>query len=158
MAWAAGGAAVLAHVLFAALSLRLALIDLRERRLPNGLLALGTAGVAALLVAAAGLEARWDRLLPAGSAAAGYGAALVLLWLAARGALGAGDVKLAPVLGLVLGWSGPEAALLWGPLGIAAACAVAAVAARLRRRSVFALGPALLAGAWCGLSLAALGG
>jgi leader peptidase (prepilin peptidase) / N-methyltransferase len=78
-----------------------------------------------------------------------------LLWggTAGRG-MGLGDVKLAGVLGLALGWLG------WGPsvLGLFAGFAVGAVvgggllaSGRVTRRTPIAHGPFLLAGAAIGL-------
>lgn len=105
--------------------------DLRDRRVPNGLVA----GIAAGALCAGPFA-----LSPArGGAAALLGGALgLLLWLPAwrRGALGAGDVKLFAAGGA---WLGPaltwRAALLAALLGGVLAAAMALRALRPRRRA-----------------------
>ena len=142
---------------FAACCTAAALIDARERRIPNaasGCLALGALAQAALrdlagLPVLTALPAAGERLLWA----AGLGASLLLfelVWRRSHGGrhgMGLGDVKLAAAATLWLG--------ALGPLGFAAACAAAALAALVRRRSSFALGP-YLAGAFGACLLLAL--
>ena len=93
----------------AATCVALALIDLDVQRLPFAITVPATV-VTAVLLAVAGFVDGWA---PAGVAAlsacvwlAVYGG----IWLATTGrGMGLGDVVLAPMLGLVLGWLG------WGP-------------------------------------------
>ncbi|MEK8108872.1 hypothetical protein NKG94_36425 [Micromonospora sp. M12] len=79
----------------------------------------------------------------------------MLLALLPGSRLGFGDVKLAAVLGLPLGWLGGTPCWRAGP----GACAARRRGPRSARRSAggpensAALGPALLAGAWLGVLL-----
>jgi leader peptidase (prepilin peptidase)/N-methyltransferase len=130
--------------------LLLAIVDLRERRLPNRALAVATAGTAVLLTLAAATDGAWDALgrsLLAGVAAA---AGLLLLALIAPGGLGMGDVKLAGLLGLQLGWLGWPAVLLGLLLGFLGQALVGLgllAARRVGLRDQLPFGPALLGGA-----------
>ncbi|MEU7970410.1 prepilin peptidase [Micromonospora sp. NPDC049089] len=135
----------------AAVGLVLARVDLACLRLPDplvlvaGLLALGGLITAALLSGTPG------RLPGALAGAAVAGGAHVLLALLPGSRLGFGDVKLAAVLGLPLGWLGWDALLtglllphvLHGGLVLALL-----VTRKVRRTTLLPLGPALLAGAW----------
>ena len=100
---------VLAWLTFLGLGIALAVIDARTRRLPNRLVALLTAGGVLFFASAAiveqNLPALWRALA---GLAISFGVYLVIS-LAARGGLGAGDVKLAAPVGLYLGWLGWEA-------------------------------------------------
>lgn len=127
----------------------LVFIDLDCRRLPDAIvLPLWPASVAGLMCAGA-VSGDWPIIRALG------GAGLWLLviggiWLATGGrGMGLGDVKLAPLLGLVLGWIG------WGPasVGLAAAwlvggvtAVVLLVAGRAGRRQELPFGPFLLIG------------
>ncbi|MFG1880817.1 prepilin peptidase [Micromonospora sp. NPDC049102] len=135
----------------AVVGLVLAVVDLACLRLPDplvaaaGTLALGGLTGAALL---AGTPARLVGALVGGVLA---GAAHVLLALLPRSRLGFGDVKLAAVLGLPLGWLGRDA-LLTGLLlahllhGVLVLGLLAT--RRVRPNTLLPLGPALLAGTW----------
>jgi leader peptidase (prepilin peptidase)/N-methyltransferase len=100
---------VLAWLTFLCLGIALAVIDARTRRLPNRLVALLTTGGVLFFSSAAiveqNLPALWRALA---GLAISFGVYLVIS-LAARGGLGAGDVKLAAPVGLYLGWLGWEA-------------------------------------------------
>lgn len=138
----------------AAVGLVLASVDLACLRLPDplvltaGLLALaGLAGVAVLADDPAGL-------LGALAGAVVAGAAHVLLALLPGSRLGFGDVKLAVVLGLPLGWLGRDALLTGLILAhvLHGALVLGLLAARqVRRDTLLPLGPALLTGAWLGV-------
>ncbi|MEU5908020.1 prepilin peptidase [Micromonospora sp. NPDC047527] len=141
----------------AAVGLVLAGVDLACLRLPDplvlaaGVLALGGLTGAALLASTPG------RLIGALGGAAVAGAAHVLLALLPGSRLGFGDVKLAGVLGLPLGWLGRDALLagLLLPHVLHGALVLGLLAARrVRRDTLLPLGPALLAGAWLGVLLA----
>lgn len=121
--FAAGGIAFLGvaitHVWLAAILGGAAVIDGGTGRIPNGLVALGAlGGIGLLLVDGAGLGA---------AIGSGLGTALVLWSLRAasgrftgRPGFGMGDVKLAGVLGLCLGWTALWAlylAVVCGALG-----------------------------------------
>ncbi|CCH21883.1 prepilin peptidase [Micromonospora lupini] len=140
----------------AAVGLVLAVVDLACLRLPDplvlvaGLLALAGLSAAALLAGTPG------RLLGALGGAAVAGAAHVLLALLPGSRLGFGDVKLAVVLGLPLGWLGRDALLtgLLLPHLLHGALVLGLLAARMvRRDTLVPVGPALLAGAWLAVLL-----
>jgi leader peptidase (prepilin peptidase)/N-methyltransferase len=120
--------------------LLLAVIDLRCRRLPDRLV-----GILAIVGAVPSAILRPSMIGPALASAVVVVTAYAIL--AGRGGLGLGDVKLAGVLALILGFAGwpsviicvVAAHLINGPI---------AVIALLRgRRGPVAFGPALLAGA-----------
>ncbi|MEH1030596.1 leader peptidase (prepilin peptidase)/N-methyltransferase [Micromonospora profundi] len=135
----------------AAVGLVLALVDLACLRLPDALVL--TAGALALggLTSAALLTDTSGRLVGALAGAAVAGAAHVLLAVLPGSRLGFGDVKLAGVLGLPLGWLGRDALLagLFLPHLLHGAVVLGLLAARrVRRGTLLPFGPALLAGAW----------
>lgn len=116
-----------------------AAVDLRRQVIPNGLVALGA------LVALAG--APWGPGLASAALGAGVGLGAMLAWhIAARGALGGGDVKLALVLGLALGFPGVLVALLLAVAGGAAIVGALWALGRVRRRALVPFGPFLVAG------------
>ena len=134
----------------AALGLLLTVIDLRTHRLPDKLVGPGAVWLLVMLTIAAVVEGDlWalGRVVLAGVVSAlGY----LLLGLVRAGGLGLGDVKLAGVLGLWLGWFG-WSAVLAGPvaaflLGGVLAC-VLLLARRAGRNSEFAFGPWMIVGA-----------
>ncbi|MBQ0903681.1 prepilin peptidase [Micromonospora sp. U21] len=140
----------------AAVGLVLAVVDLACLRLPDALvlatalLALGGLSGAALLAGDPG------RLLGVLAGAAVAGGAHVLLALLPGSRLGFGDVKLASVLGLPLGWLGWDALLagLLLPHLLHGGVVLGLLAARrVRRDTLLPLGPALLAGAWLAVLL-----
>ena len=98
----------------------LSAIDLEHHRLPDKVL--GPAAVVAivLLVPAAGIGRRWVPLEHAALGALGYGLPMLVLGLAAPSAMGGGDVKFAPYLGLHLGWLGLRLVLTGALLGLIA--------------------------------------
>jgi leader peptidase (prepilin peptidase)/N-methyltransferase len=134
---------------FVAVGLLLAVIDLREKLLPNRILLPATVVAAGLLTLAAALDDAWPDLLRALLAGAVSFAVLLAMGLLAPTGLGMGDVKLAALLGLVLGWFSWSAVLLGFLLGfvIQAVLGLALLAARRAGRSTeLPFGPALLAG------------
>ncbi|WP_243710440.1 A24 family peptidase [Micromonospora sp. KC213] len=144
------------YLLMAAGGLVLARVDLTCLRLPDPLVAAtALAGGAGLVAAAstAGTPARlWAALAGAVLSFAGY----ALLALLPGSRLGYGDVKLAAVLGLPLGWLG------WPALGLGlllphllhGVVVLGLLAARrVRRDTALPFGPALLAGAWLAVLL-----
>jgi leader peptidase (prepilin peptidase)/N-methyltransferase len=147
---------LVAFLYLAAVSVSLALIDIDVHKLPNrivlpsylvGIVFLGTASLlsgdfGALIRLAIGLAASWI--------------VYFAMALAYPGGMGFGDVKLAGVLGLYLGWLG------WGTLAtgtlaaflLGGAFAVALlVARRANRKSGIPFGPWMLAGAWVGIAV-----
>lgn len=140
----------------AAISIALAAIDLDTHRLPDAIVLPSYVVLAALLGTAALLTGDVEA---AARAAAGagilFGGYLLLALISPRG-MGMGDVKLAGVIGLVLGFSGWAALavgtlaafLLGGVVGIALI-----VAGRARRNTGIPFGPWMLGGAWVGILL-----
>ena len=134
----------------AALAVVLTVIDLRTHRLPDRLVGPGFCGLLALLAVAAvvtgDLGALGRAVLAGLVSAVGY----LLLGLARAGGLGLGDVKLAGLLGLWLGWFG-WSAVLAGPVvafvlgGVFASGLL--LTGRAGRKSAFAFGPWMLLGA-----------
>lgn len=91
----------------------LAFIDLDHLKLPKVIVWPLGAAVAAALLLAAGIDGQWHRLAVAAICGAVEFAVLLAINLASPRALGFGDVRLGPVLGLALGWLGWRYAL-WG--------------------------------------------
>jgi leader peptidase (prepilin peptidase) / N-methyltransferase len=153
-AWAAYGA-------FAAGSVALAVIDARTKRLPNRIVfplyGIGVAGLA--LASFAGRDRA--RLV---EALASMAVLYVFFYaLAMFGPLGYGDVKLAGVLGLYLGWLGLPVLAAGLLLGTASGSAVSLgilVVKRARRErwrgTELPFGPFLLAGAWAAIIISRL--
>jgi leader peptidase (prepilin peptidase)/N-methyltransferase len=143
-----------AFLYLGAISIALALIDLDVHRLPNSIV-LPAYLVGGLLLAAAGILSGDPAALV--RAAVG-GAAMFLLYLALAlaypGGMGFGDVKLAGVLGLFLGFLGGgelvvgafAAFVLGGLFSV-----VLLLARKASRRSGIPFGPWMLAGAWVGV-------
>lgn len=135
---------------FVAVVLLLAFVDLRTRLLPNRVLLPSTAGGVLLLAGAAALDDGWPEL---GRAVLGGGAAfgvLLVLALVAPSGMGMGDVKLAGLLGLYLGWLGWPVLVAGLFLGfvVQAVVGLALIAVRRAGRTTeLPFGPALVAGA-----------
>ncbi|MFK3982536.1 prepilin peptidase [Micromonospora sp. NPDC050397] len=145
--------AVLALV---AVGLPLALIDLACLRLPDPLLAVATVLVLVGLVGASVLLGTPEPLLRALLAALVSAAGYLLLALLPGSRLGFGDVKLATLLGLPLGWFGWPVLLLGLALPHLVNGTIALVLLLTRRAdrgSTWAFGPALLGGALLALVL-----
>lgn len=150
----AEGAILLALLVFAAATIALALIDLAVFRLPNVIVLPTGAVVAVLLAVAAVIDGDLEPLARAGLGGVMLCAAYFILAVAVPGGMGMGDVKLAAVIGLMLGWFG------WGALAVGALAAFLLggvyavgllIARRARRGSGLPFGPWMLAGAWIGL-------
>jgi leader peptidase (prepilin peptidase)/N-methyltransferase len=133
-----------------ALGVALAAIDIKVQRLPDKLTLPAYPVLIALLTIAAltGHDlAALDRALLGGLALAG---GYLLLGLVRPGQLGGGDIKLAGLAGLVLGWLGWWAVLTGAALGFvlaALASLVLLAARRITLRGAISFGPFLLGGA-----------
>lgn len=151
MAWRFGLSWELpAYLYFAAIAVALALIDLDTRRLPNVITLPSYAVAGALLLLPAAIEGAWDSYLRALLGALALFAFYFLLAFIYPAGMGFGDVKLAGVIGLYLGWLG------WGPLLVGAFLgfllgALVGVAlivfGTAGRKSAIPFGPFMLAGA-----------
>ena len=126
--------------------------DIAEHRLPDAIVLPGYP--VALVAAAADALLRGSTVGAAVTSGVIYGA--VLLFLHVVGGLGLGDVKLAPVLGVLAGAAGPTVAVA-SPLLAFAAGGVLAVGALLRfgPRTHIPFGPPMLLGAWIAIGVAA---
>lgn len=151
--------ALLAYSYLAAVLVPLAMVDLAEQRLPSAVVLPSYLVLAAAFGADAVLGSSYDQLLRSVTgmvvlAAAYFGLALAV------GGLGAGDVKLAGLLGLALGWWSWTALLTGTFLGwlLAAIVRVALRATgRVERDDPMPLGPFLALGAVATLVLSATG-
>ncbi|MEV7693547.1 A24 family peptidase [Microbacterium sp. NPDC089189] len=142
---------LLAYAGFAVLSVALAIIDARTHRLPNRLVLPAYPVLLLLLVLASAALGTNPALLTAVLASvAVFVFFLLLRWAQPRG-MGGGDVKLAAVVGLVLGYLGWDA-VLWGVLAGFLSGGLYSVfllsARRATRRTAIPFGPWMLLGAW----------
>ncbi len=147
---------IVAVLFFAAISIALSAIDLDTHRLPDAIV-LPSYGVLGALLAGAAITT--GDLESAARAAAGAGILftgyLLLALISPRG-MGMGDVKLAGVIGLMLGWFG-WAALAVGTLAAFVLGGLVGIglilARRARRNTGIPFGPWMLGGAWVGILL-----
>ena len=144
---------LVAFLYLAAVSVALAMIDLDTHTLPNKILLPVYPVGAVLLTAAALVSGEPGRLLSALIGAAALFGLYLALALISPGGMGLGDVKLAGVLGLCLGWLG------WAPLIVGAFGAFLLgglfgigllVSRKAGRRSSIPFGPWMLLAAWLG--------
>lgn len=147
---------LVALLYFAAISIALSAIDLDTHRLPNAIVVPAYGVLAVLFGTAAALLGDGET---AGRAAAGAGILFALYFLLAtispRG-MGMGDVKLAGVIGLVLGYFGWQHLVVgaFGAFALGGVFAIALLLARRARRSSgIPFGPWMLGGAWVGIVL-----
>ncbi|MEQ1698558.1 MAG: prepilin peptidase [Ilumatobacteraceae bacterium] len=124
-------------------------IDLRTRRLPRQVI-YGTAGVVLpLLVVASLVEHAPRRLWMMALGAAISLAIMGLIYVASRGGMGEGDVRLAPLLGAALGFLNPGLAAVGLLYGFAAGAVVGVAVLVLRkgnRKTAIPFGPFLALG------------
>lgn len=145
---------VVAFLYLAAISVALAMIDTDTHTLPNVIVLPAYIVGGALLAASALVLGEPGRLLGALIGAAALFALYLLLAMLYPGGMGLGDVKLAGVLGLFLGWLG------WGELVVGAFGAfllgglfgvALLLGRRAGRKSSIPFGPWMLVGAWLGI-------
>ncbi len=142
--------AVAAFGYLAVIGVALTQIDIAVQRLPDRLTLPAYPALLILLALAAAIGQDWSafaRAVLGGLAAvAGY----LLLSALSRGQLGGGDIKLAGLIGLVLGWLGWHTLAAGAVAGFLLAAAVSTVllaARRIGRQSRISFGPYLLYGA-----------
>ncbi|CAN7254598.1 prepilin peptidase [Microbacterium sp. LjRoot45] len=152
--WPATILQTVAFLYLTAISIALALIDADTRRLPNVIVLPAYAVLAALFTASCVFGAPWESLLRAAIGGIALFAFYAVLRLTRPGGMGGGDVKLAGVLGIALGWLG------WGTLVVGAFAAfvlgglmavVLLFTRRAGRKTAIPFGPWMLAGAWVGI-------
>ncbi|MDW4572236.1 prepilin peptidase [Microbacterium sp. M3] len=145
---------IVAFLYFAAISIVLTLIDLDTHRLPNSIVLPSYLVAGVLFTVAAWLAGEWETLLRAGIGMAVLYIFYFLLRSIRRGGMGGGDVKLAGVIGIYLGWLG------WGALAVGAFAAfvfggvfglVLMLARRAGRKTAIPFGPWMILGAWTGV-------
>lgn len=153
---------------FAGLSVALTLIDLDVKRLPDAIVLPGWGAIVVLLFVTtlvAGVstgsatqswaaQIGWDDFLRALFGGVALFLFYYLIRLISPRGMGGGDVKLAGLVGTVLGWFG------WGALAFGAFAAfllggifggILLLTGRARRRSAIPFGPWIIAGAWVGI-------
>jgi leader peptidase (prepilin peptidase)/N-methyltransferase len=149
LAWA-----VPAYLAFAFVCVVLAVIDATTRLLPNRITYPAFPSIALLLLVASVGVGDLGRLARALVAAAAVGGLFLVLALISPRGMGLGDVKLAPTLGLALGWlSWPAVAVgLFSAFMLGGVAGLGAMAVlRLSRKALLPFGPWLVAGALLGV-------
>lgn len=157
-AWAGFSWLLPALLYLAAISIALTMIDLELKRLPNGIVFPSYPIAATLLILAALADGEPHRLLGAAIGGAGLYAFYFLLMVIKPSGMGFGDVKLAGVLGLYLGWFGWQyiivgaffGFLLGGLVGL-----ILMLLGRAGRKTAIPFGPYMIVGAWLALASAA---
>jgi len=131
----------------------LAVIDWKVQRLPTRIVYFTLAGVGAGLLFASLVEWEWIPLATAVAGAMLLSNAFFLIWLVSRNfagvmVIGFGDVRLAAVLGLLLGWYGLPY-VLYGAIAGHLLAAVVVIATCIHKRKLhmrYSFGPPLIAG------------
>jgi len=139
-----------AFLVLASAGVLLAVVDLRHRLLPNRVVLPALVLGVLLLALPAALDDAWPALLRAVLGAGALFTLFLVLALASPGGLGMGDVKLAALVGLHLGWLGWSAVALGALAGFVVQAVVALALLVVRRiglRGELPFGPAMLAGA-----------
>jgi leader peptidase (prepilin peptidase)/N-methyltransferase len=139
-----------AFLYFTAIGVALSAIDLDTRRLPNVIVLPSYPVIAGLLTASAAWQGGFWPLLRAGLGGLALFAFFCLLAVAHPAGMGFGDVKLAGLIGMVLGYLSWRALVIGGFAGflLGAVVGVAVIAARRGdRRTALPFGPFMVAGA-----------
>jgi leader peptidase (prepilin peptidase)/N-methyltransferase len=145
-----------AHLLLVLVTTILIVTDLDHMRIPNRILYPG--GIACLVLLAAGalVEGRRGDLLRGLAAGSVYWAVFLVVWLAARGqGFGFGDVRLAALLGLFLGFHSWQL-LARGLLATALLGGVPAIVLLFQgkgRKTLLPYGPPLILGTWLAIAI-----
>lgn len=141
--------AVVAFAFLGALSVALSAIDIAVQRLPDRLTLPAFPVLIALLAGSAAIQHDAGALVRALLGGAALAICYLLLALLRPGQLGGGDIKLAGLAGLVLGWLGWATLLAGAALGflLSAVAILALLAARrITLRNAICFGPFLLGG------------
>ena len=150
----AGQSDVLAFGFFGVLGVALAVIDIATQRLPDPLTLPAYPIMIILLAGAALFGHDFAALLRAMLGGLALAGAFLLLALVRPSQLGGGDIKLAGIAGLALGWLGWPALIAGAALGfvLSALVSLALLAARrVTLRSGISFGPFLVGGALCAM-------
>lgn len=144
---------IVAFLYFAAISIVLTLIDLDTHRLPNTIVLPSYVVAGILFAVAAWLTGEWGFLARAAIGMSGLYLFYFLLRAVRPGGMGGGDVKLAGVIGIYLGWLG------WGAVAVGAFAAflyggvfgiALVLLRRAGRKTAIPFGPWMILGAWTG--------
>lgn len=139
-----------AFLYLAAITVALTLIDLDVKRLPNAIVLPSYVVGLVLLGGAAAITGEWEALLRAGLGMVAMFAFFFVLALIYPAGMGFGDVKLAGVLGLYLGWLGWGELVIGGFLGFLLGGVVGMglmVVRKAGRKTAIPFGPFMLVGA-----------
>ncbi|MFI9816864.1 prepilin peptidase [Saccharothrix variisporea] len=142
----AGRPELAAFAFLGVLGVVLALVDVAVERLPDRL----TLPAYPVVVALLGMTGDWAALGRAVLGGVALGGVYLVLAVLRPGGVGMGDVKLAGVLGLALGWLGWPELVLGGALAFVLLAGVGVVllaARRITTRDALAFGPFMLVGA-----------
>jgi leader peptidase (prepilin peptidase)/N-methyltransferase len=154
----AGQPVVAAFAFLSAVGVALGAIDIAVHRLPDRMTLPAYPILISLLGAAALVSHQGSDLARALLGGTALGAAFLMLALLRPGQLGGGDIKLAGLTGLAMGWLGWHAVILGAALSFVL-CAVVSLALLATRRlslsSSICFGPFLLGGAF--LAVVAIG-
>lgn len=140
--------AVLAYL--GVVGVALAQVDLAVQRLPDRLTLPAYPAVLVLLALAAAFDDNWAAFARSLLGGLALGATYLLLGLLGAGQLGGGDIKLAGLIGLALGWIGWSTLIAGASLGFVMAAVVSLImlaGRRISRRSMISFGPYMLCGA-----------
>lgn len=144
---------LIAFLYLAVVSVALARVDLATRRLPDRIVMPGYVVGGALLSASAVLGGDPAAIVRSAVAGAALFAGYATIAFAAPRGMGFGDVKLAGLLGLYLGWLGAAQTVVGAVAGFVSGglWALALIAGRrAARRDEIPFGPWMLLGAWFG--------
>lgn len=142
--------AMAAFAFLAVSGVALAQVDTAVQRLPDRLTLPAYPAVVVLLALAAAIQGTWPAFGRAMLAGPSLAAVYLILGLVSRGQLGGGDIKLAGLTGLLLGWLSWRAVLAGASLGFVLAAGAGLVllaAGRASRRTMVSFGPFMLTGA-----------
>lgn len=129
----------------------LTIIDVRKRRLPNLLTAAGAVWALLCAVVVSVQLRTTDVLITSILSGAACAAGLLMLAFVSKGGMGMGDIKLAGVIGLVMGtmaWTAAVAAIVWAFVLGAVIALILMLLGRARRGTAVPFGPMLISGAW----------
>ena len=149
-------AILVVHVGLAGVGIWLLIIDAHTHRLPNRIVLPTLAASFALVSIDAFVTARTGALISAVVGMLVLGGFYAVLRGMSRGGIGGGDVKLAALIGLVLGWHGWQVLVLGAASAfvLGALYALALMALRRANRSTrIAFGPWMIVGAGLGIAI-----
>lgn len=140
-----------AYLYLAAAGIALALIDAGSHRLPDAIVLPSYPVLLLLLTGASAVSGDWAALLRSVAAGTASFVVYLVIWFAYPAGMGFGDVKLAGLLGIALGY------LSWAAVAVGTFTAVAVggavgvillVTAARGRKAALAFGPFMVTGVW----------